>query len=149
MGTLDYIPQQDGKFLEWVKILFTYAAEHARAFGIDPHTMDEITALTETYDKAYARSEDPNRGKADVIAKNEARDTLKKAVRQYVKEYLENNHLVSDEDRRRMGLPVHDTKPTPARIPTDAPVGEVDFSKHQQHSVHVKVGTLTGKAKPP
>ncbi|MDR1348657.1 MAG: hypothetical protein LBJ63_09605 [Prevotellaceae bacterium] len=149
MHRSDYIPANDGKFLEWVKILFAYAEAHAADFGLDPRGFDNINALIEAYEAAYARAENPNRGRADVVAKNEARDTLKKAVRQYVKEYLTSNHLVTDVDRRHMGLPVHDVKPTPAPVPTDMPVGEVDFSIHQQHRVHVKVGKLTGKAKPP
>ncbi|MDR0753942.1 MAG: hypothetical protein LBF04_00965 [Prevotellaceae bacterium] len=149
MGTLDYIPTSDGKFLEWVKILFTYTEAHAADFGLDPRGFGDINALIEAYEAAYARAEEPNRGSADVLAKNEARDTLKKAVRRYVKEYLTSNHLVSDDDRKQMGLPVHDLKPTPAPVPTDMPAGEIDFSIHQQHRVHVKVGKLTGKAKPP
>ena len=149
MSTRDYIPASDGKFLEWVKILFAYVNDHATAFGINPSSWADIDALTAAYDAAYTKAEDPNRGTADVIAKNEARDALKKATRQYVKEYLASNHLVTDEDRKRMGLPVHDDKPTHAPLPTDMPAGEVDFSKHQQHRVHVKAGSLTGKAKPP
>jgi hypothetical protein len=146
---IDYIPQPDGKFLEWVKFLFTYVEAHATAFGLDPRGFDDINALIATYEQAYEKAEDPNRGKADVIAKNETRDALKKAVRQYVREYLTNNHLVTDEDRRHMALPVHDVKPTPAPIPTDMPVGEIDFSRRQQHGVHLKAGKLTGKTKPP
>jgi hypothetical protein len=142
------IHANDGKFLEWVKFLFTYVEAHATAFGLDPRGFDDINALISAYEQAYETAEDPNRGKADVIAKNETRDALKKAVRQYVREYLTNNHLVTDEDRRHMALPVHDVKPTPAPKPTDAPVGEVDFSRRQRHGVHVKAGTLTGRSKP-
>ncbi|MDR0619703.1 MAG: hypothetical protein LBG17_07395 [Bacteroidales bacterium] len=40
-------------------------------------------------------------------------------------------------------------KGTTVAVATDMPAGEVDFSKHQQHSVHVKAGKLTGKSKPP
>jgi hypothetical protein len=145
----DYIPHADGEFLEWVKFLFTYLLAHASEFGIDPTTMAEIESLITAYDEAYAKAKAPNRGKADVKAKNEARDALKKAVRLYVKEFVINNHLISDEQLEQMALPVHDTKPTPAPRPTDMPVGEVDFSTRQRHTVHVKAGTLTGRAKPP
>jgi hypothetical protein len=149
MSKLDYIPQQDGKFLEWAKFLFAYVQAHASAWNVSATSWADISPMIAAYDAAYAKAEDPNRGKADVIAKNEARDLLKKAVRQYVKEYLASNHLITDEDRKHMDLPVHDVKPTPAPIPTDMPAGEIDFSRHQQHRVHVKAGTLTGKTKPP
>jgi hypothetical protein len=149
MGNPDYIPNSDGKFLVWVKVLFEYLRLHAGAWGIDPMSWSEIERMILMYEDAYTRAKNPNRGSADILLKNECRNTLKKAVRHYVKEYLEYNHLITDEDRKMMGLPIHDTKPTPAPVPTDSPVGEVDFSTHQQHKVHVKVGTLTGKAKPP
>jgi hypothetical protein len=84
-----------------------------------------------------------------VQGKNDARKALKKAIRLAVKEYLSYNHLVTNGDRDNLGLPIHDVKPTPSPMPTDMPVGEIDTSKHQQHSVHVKTGTLTGKSKPP
>jgi hypothetical protein len=145
----DYIPTNDGKFLEWVKFLFTYLYGHAAAWGIPPDSWTEIDPLIAAYEAAYAKAENPNRGRADVKAKDEARNKLKKATRQYVKEYLTNNHLISNEEREHMGLPVHDTQPTPPPPPTDMPAGEVDFSKHQQHYVHVKAGTLTGRSKPP
>jgi hypothetical protein len=149
MNKMDYIPKQDGKFLEWVKFLFTYVQPHASAWNIPPDSWTAIDTLITAYEVAYNKAIDPNRGKADVTAKNEARSALKKAVRQYVKEYLINNHLITDEDRRKMALPVHDVKPTHAPIPTDMPAGEVDFSRHQQHGVHVKSGTLSGRSKPP
>jgi hypothetical protein len=149
MSNSDYIPQADGKFLEWVKFLFSYLQLNATAWNIPPDSWTEADTLIAAYDAAYSKAEDPNRGKADVIAKNKARDALKEVTRKYVKEYIINNHLVTDEDLRHMALPVHDVKPTPSPKPTDMPVGEVDFSRRQQHSVHVKTGTLTGKSKPP
>jgi hypothetical protein len=148
MHRSDYIPVPEGKFLEWVKILFTYVSAHASAWNISADAVASVESLIAAYDAAYVKSEDPNRGRADVIAKNESRDTLKHAVRQFVKEHLAYNSAVTDEDRRHMGLPVHDTKPTPAPPITDMPVGEVDFSVHQQHRLHVKEGKLTGRSKP-
>ncbi|MDR0714974.1 MAG: hypothetical protein LBF89_12080 [Bacteroidales bacterium] len=150
MNKSDYIPQSDGKFLEWAKTLFTYVQAHATQWNVPSTAWADIDpAMIAAYETAYAKANDPNRGRADVQAKNETRDKLKKAVRQFVKEYLTNNHLVSDEERRYMGLPVHDVKPTPPPVPTDMGVGEVDFSRKQQHRIHVKAGTLTGKSKPP
>jgi hypothetical protein len=148
MNNKDYIPESDGKFLEWAKFLFANVKEHATAWNLTAASWAKITPLLKTYETAYTKAQDPNRGKADVLEKNEARDVLKKAVRQYVKEYLTNNHLITDDDRERIGLPVHDTKPTPAPPVTDMPVGEVDFSTRMRHSLHVKMGKLTGKAKP-
>ncbi|MDR2409689.1 MAG: hypothetical protein LBE13_16480 [Bacteroidales bacterium] len=148
MSGKDYLPANAGKFLEFVRNLLSYLIEHVMQWRIDPSTYQAMERLLQEYEAAYTRAEAPNHGSADILARNESRKALKKEVRQYVKEYLINNRLVTDEDRKRMNLPIHDTKPTPAPVPTDSPIGEVDFSTHQQHKVHVKMGTLTGKTKP-
>ncbi|MDR1866576.1 MAG: hypothetical protein LBR08_13535 [Bacteroidales bacterium] len=148
MHRSDYIPSRDGDFLEWVKHLFTYVQEHAAEWGLDPMELSNLVLMVSSYETVYNRYKDPNRGSADVLAKNEARDALKDATRQYVREHLEYSSRVSDEERRHAGLPVHDRKPTPSPPITDRPVAEVDFSAHQRHSIHVKVGKLTGRSKP-
>ncbi|MDR2773452.1 MAG: hypothetical protein LBC19_01700 [Tannerella sp.] len=40
-----------------------------------------------TLEAAYTKATDPNRGRAGVMAKNVARDDLKKAARMFVKEH--------------------------------------------------------------
>jgi hypothetical protein len=144
----DYIPSNDGKFLEWVKFLFVYLAAHASQWNISSSTWSLITPLITLFETAYAKARDPNRGKADVQAKNEARDTLKKSVRQYVKEYLINNHLISNSDRERMGLPVHDTQPTPAPAITERPELEIEFGEIQEHRLKVRRLESKGGGKP-
>jgi hypothetical protein len=144
---IDYIPASDGGFLEWVKILFTYVVAHAAQWGIAADTWAHITPLIDDYEAAYAKATDPNRGKADVRAKNEARDALKAATRQYVREYLASNHLISNGERENMGLPVHDTKPTRAPRITVRPEMKVEFDKTQEHTlvVHDPVSRSAGK----
>jgi hypothetical protein len=138
MNSHDYIPRSDGKFLEWVKYLFTYVQSHLMNWDINPTAVMPITELITAFEAAYAKAEDPNHGKADVVAKNATRDTLKKATRQFVKGHLTYNLLVTDEDRGHMALPIHDVKPTPVPPPAERPVAEVDFSELQQHSLKVK-----------
>ncbi|MDR1154622.1 MAG: hypothetical protein LBL04_07905 [Bacteroidales bacterium] len=149
MAGTDLVPRSDGKFLEWIKFLFTYVQAHGQTWNISPSDYAHILLLIADFETAYARMEDPNHGKGDTQAKKDAREALEPEGRQFIKEYLANNHLVTNEDRKRMGIPVHDPTPTPAPIPVDMPAGEVDFSKHRQHTLRVKAGTLTGKSKPP
>jgi hypothetical protein len=149
MHTRDFIPAADGKFLEWVRILFVYVRMNMSNWNITEMQLRPVEEQIALYEAAYRRAEDPNRGSADVLAKNEARDTLKASTRAFVREHLTYNSAVTDEDRRRMGLPVHDTHPTPAPDLTTMPIGEVDFSVHQRHKIKVKDSSLTGKGKPP
>jgi hypothetical protein len=144
----DYIPRPDRTFLSWVQILFDGVAEHATAWGLDPASWATITLLLATYKTALEKAEHPNRGKADVLEKNNARTALEKAVRQYVKEHLIANSAISDDDRERIGLPVHDTHPTPIDPPKTVP-----FSKAKPLSAGVLEWSVTDsesgkKAKP-
>ncbi|WP_062326773.1 hypothetical protein [Treponema endosymbiont of Eucomonympha sp.] len=77
----DFIPHQDGAFLEWAKTLTTYVTAHLTNFNIQETALTPIEALLTAYQTAYTQAEDPNRGKVDVLAKNEARDALKAALR--------------------------------------------------------------------
>jgi hypothetical protein len=149
MSNSDYIPQKDGKFLEWVKFLFTYVIAHAPAWGLNPATWADILLVIAEYETAYAKSQDPNRGKADVKAKNTVRDRLKKLVRQFVKEFLEYNSLISDEERERMGLPVHKTTRTPSEIAKDAPDSDINTSVPGRVTINFfEHGSDHKKAKP-
>ena len=117
----DYIPPAGGKFLDFAKHLLAYVREHAPEWRLDPAAYAELERLLIIYEAAYDKAKAPNRGSADVLAKNESRNALEKAIRQFVKEYLISNHLITDESRKLMGLPIHDTKPTPAVVSASAP----------------------------
>jgi hypothetical protein len=144
----DYVPRQDGKLLEWVRNLLSYLVRNGALFGLDPHTWADLEQKILAYSDAYQKAEAPNRGSADVLLKNECRDTLKKVVRLYVKEYLEYNHLVTDENRKLMGLPIHDTIPTPAPVSTTAPEAEVKLPSPAVIEIHFKETGSPNKRKP-
>jgi hypothetical protein len=90
-----------------VKFLFTYLAAHAVSWGIDPSTWAQIDLQTSAFEDAYKKAEDPNRGKADVKAKSDARKAQQKGARLYVKEYLINNHVISGEKPAHVHNPTH------------------------------------------
>jgi hypothetical protein len=145
----DYVPAKDGELLFWVKNLFTDVELNAMRWGLNPSSWMHINPpLIMTYDVALAKALNPNRGAADVLEKNEARDILKTAVRKYVKEFLEYNSLISDDDRKRMGLPVHDPRPTPVHDPDTIPVVTVKVIAPGALEFHVVDSKSGKKAKP-
>jgi hypothetical protein len=70
---------------------------------------------------AFATAQNLNRGKVDVLNKNEARNALKSSIRTFVKAFLVYNPAVSDADKENMGLPLYDGKRTPVPAPTTIP----------------------------
>jgi hypothetical protein len=145
----DYIPATDTGFLAWVKNLFAYVILHASAWNLNPASWSDIDpSMITAYESALTKAQDPNRGKADVLAKNTTRNTLKSATRIFVKAQLEYNPAVTDEDRRRMGLPVHDAKPTPVADPSTLALAAIKLPSPGVVEVSVVDSASRRKAKP-
>jgi hypothetical protein len=68
----DFIPHQDGAFLEWAKTLLAYVSPKLAAFNIPAGALPPIQAQLTAYEAAQS----PNRGKVDVLTKNEAKEAL-------------------------------------------------------------------------
>ncbi|WP_187149465.1 hypothetical protein [Treponema endosymbiont of Eucomonympha sp.] len=65
----DFIPHQDGAFLEWAKTLTSYVAAHLTGFNIQETALAPIQTLLADYQTAYDRAENPNRGKSGRFGK--------------------------------------------------------------------------------
>ncbi|MDR3199437.1 MAG: hypothetical protein LBU34_16330 [Planctomycetaceae bacterium] len=144
----DFIPQQDGAFLEWSKTLVAYATSYYTTWNIPSGAFNSIQMLLNDFETAYNQAELPNHGKVDVLRKDEARDAFKKELRAFIKSYLTYNPLVSDPDRESMGLPIHKTKHTPIPPPTTYPEAEIDTSIIRQVAIHFRDYRSENKAKP-
>jgi hypothetical protein len=112
----DYIPRNDGKFLEWIKNFFAYLLLNAARWRIDADSWREMETLSIQYEEAYVKLEEPNRGRADILLKTQRRAALEKTTRLFVREYIASNHLVSDDDRIHLAVTVRDTKPTQSPV---------------------------------
>jgi hypothetical protein len=116
----DYIPLKDQDFATWVRILFNYILGHFAQWGT-PDPTASLKGPLEAFEAALTAALDHNRGKVDILAKNETKKALKKEVRTYVRAYLINNPAVTDEDKTEMGLPIHKTTHTPIPVPNTSP----------------------------
>jgi hypothetical protein len=148
MGT-DYLSLSDRALLAWTLNLIHRLSGLFIQFGIPTAVFDQLSEYGRVYEEALLAATDPvTRTKVTVQKKNDARDALKKFIRGMVKEYLANNHLVTNADRVLLGLPVHDDKPTPIDPPTDVPRGNADTSTHQRHFLSVESSASSKKGKP-
>jgi hypothetical protein len=124
----DYIPRSNEKFLEWSATLINYAVANKLRFQITDEVLEQIQYLKDAYENAFHKAQEPNRGKVDVLLKNETRQELEKLLRQFVKSYLVYNPQANDEDKIKMGLPLHNKKPSPIPPPNTRPNAHVDLS---------------------
>jgi hypothetical protein len=147
---MDYIPRPDKDFLEWVINLLKYLMSRTTKFNFPKDVYDRLEQEKNIFaQKLEVANEPATHTPVNVGGKNDAREVLEADTRHSVNEFLIDNHLLTKEDLRLLGLPVHDTKPTPAPRPRDVPVGNIDTSTHQEHEIHVWPGSLAGKGKPP
>jgi hypothetical protein len=144
----DYIPRSDGAFLEWSKTLVTYVSAHLTEFNIQQAALAPIQTELTAYETAFEAAQNPNRGKVDVLRKDEARDALKSSIRAFVKAYLAFNPAVTDADKESMGLPLRDNTRTPAPPPSTIPETELDSSVIRQITVHFKDNGSDKRGKP-
>ncbi|MDR1216815.1 MAG: hypothetical protein LBK25_09050 [Treponema sp.] len=122
------IPKSYPAFSDWEKNLLTHVQAHLTEFAIQQAVLTPLLALQTEFETAYARSLDPNRGPVDIAERNRARAAFEKALRAFIKAFLQYSPYVSDKDRDEMRIPIHDTTPTPVPVPTTFPEYSIDTS---------------------
>ncbi|MDR3261264.1 MAG: hypothetical protein LBT78_05455 [Tannerella sp.] len=149
MSNKDYIPTRDSEFREWEAVLTVYLTIRYSQWGISEARWLNLTTLKSDYEAKYAIAENPaTRTPVAVTEKKEAHARYVAALREIISAYITRNPDVTDGDRRAMGLPVHDRKPTPASDPATLVELEADFSKPQQLSFRFHDEGSASKAKP-
>ncbi|MDR3247071.1 MAG: hypothetical protein LBT50_11660 [Prevotellaceae bacterium] len=149
MNNTDYVPRKDADFALWVVAFYDYLNNNAFRFNIPPEVVPALSLLLVVWQDKYSIAEHVDtRTKTAVIGKDAARKALETSVREVVKEYLTANHLVTDEDRTSMGLPIHKSTRTPAIIPADAPEGTVVTGPVRCISIHFRKAGSKSNAKP-
>jgi len=133
----DYIPQNDAKMNLWQIYLVEIVESKVTEWGILADDFSLVKAKQTVWEAAFDKaSNKQNRTSADVLAKDEAYDEYVAVIRPFVAQWLANNSKVTDSERARMGLTVKTGTRTPTPTPTTSPVGTVDFSVRQQHTLH-------------
>ena len=129
MKNSDYMPRKEADFYTWVTVFFTYLITNCSRFGIASALLSPLLSLRDDFFAKYLVAQTPStRTKTTVLAKNNALKALKDALRVFIREYLTNNHLVTDLDRDNLGLPIHKTDRKPVPVPTTYPFFVIDSS---------------------
>jgi len=144
MSKKDYIPSKDTQLLDFSKNLTEYATSNFARWKV-PAPGDDMTDLISTFEYCLGKTSLPNRGKVDVLEKNEAKKALEKALRTYIQGFLARNPNVSNIDREKMRLTIYDTIPTSVADPTGQAEAEISFPGRTQLCLRIKhiAGTPT------
>jgi len=149
MNVHDFIPRSNTDFNVWQENLMLLLEPNVTNWGIAISDLTVLKGLQAAWETAFAMaSNKQNRSAADVRARDDARVVYEKSLRNFVAQWLSNNSKIEDSDRSRMGITVKSATRTPVAVPVTSPVGRVDFSVRQQHSIHFVDSLTNGKAKP-
>jgi hypothetical protein len=146
----DYLPKKDRNFLQWAVNFLSYLLASLTRFKFPQTVYDDLVEKRDDFSAKLDVAENPaTRTTLTVQAKNTAKTALEKTVRTAVNEYLTFNHLVTDEDRDGLGIPIRKTTRTPAPVAKDAPDSDVDTSMIGRVTIHFyEMGGKHKKAKP-
>jgi hypothetical protein len=122
MKPKNYLPRGDHELLTYTENYTTNLFPMLDRIGFPNDKYQELAALRNDFKTKLAAADNKaTRTQVTVEAKTLAGERLKQALRQDTQEFVAHNSKVSDEDRTLLGVPIHDTHPTPVQPPTDVP----------------------------
>jgi hypothetical protein len=119
-----YIPGKDADFDKWLAFLIVYVGKKCEGSPpawthIPPEARSALSDAYAVWKAAYEKTTGPHTP-VDTEAKNDAKAAAKAVVQPFVAQYL-RFPPVTNEDRTAMGIPNHDTHPTPVKPPETGP----------------------------
>ena len=135
MGT-SFLPTTDNALLAWSLNFSTLISATPTTYGLSSTQATAYATLHSQYSAALATATNPTtRTKANVAAKNTARDALKTDARLLAK-IVDGQATVTDQQRIQLGLNVR-TVPTPVPVPSLPP--EMDIVSVIGRTVKIRV----------
>ena len=143
------IPVKDADFNVWQEIVSTEVEEKSTVWGLDKAWLDNsFRPSCAKWNLAWAKYENPATRTPIITGdKNEARVIYEKFLTVLVGN-LKVNTLVTDSERRALGINIRDSKPTPAPVPVSFPVATLDTSVTMRIGISFRDSESNTAAKP-
>jgi hypothetical protein len=122
----DYIPASDADFELWRIAFDKYLKNNLAALGLTAGDLAALDALHTAWGNALnSLISAKNAFEASVALKNNMRQQLEDAIREFVKQF-QANPATTDDQRAGLGIPIPDTTRTRTPVPTTRPIGWVE-----------------------
>jgi hypothetical protein len=131
----DFIPRRDKDLAFWSRSFLQAVSDSAQEWGIPDKEVNALQDAHQQYETFLKLADGPLKHSVHVANKKLARKKLELLVRSMVRFRLQNP-VITDSDRLRMGLHVHDAVRTPAPLADSHPDFEIDSSELRRLSVH-------------
>jgi hypothetical protein len=150
MSSQSWIPLKDQDLLPFVTNFSAKLTASATSYGLVAADATNLATLVTTFTSTLAAATNPpTRTKTSVAAKNVAKAQLVADMRILARR-IQSNPAVTVPQKTDLGLPIHQTVPTPKPAPSTKPV--VNISAKGIRNMTLRLSdelTPTKKAKPP
>ncbi|MDR1371842.1 MAG: hypothetical protein LBJ17_01760 [Dysgonamonadaceae bacterium] len=138
MAKKDYVPEREDDFYIWSINFKKHLAAYVDRGVIPPGIYEEIVEKGERYETYYVRTNNlDTRTRVTIVGRRGARKAYEKLIRETVREYLANNHTLTDLEKISIGLNIPKAGRTPAPVATTAPSVEIGISRLAHLKIHV------------
>jgi hypothetical protein len=145
----DLFPRTIAGFTKYIEIVYVKAQNNLSVYGISPDKFAVITPLYNTYIEKEAIAANPETATTAVRrARDDAREALEPAWRNFINENIRFNSAVSAEDLEVFGVKKRDTTPTKAGVPDVVPALATKQVGVRRYEIEV-LNSTTGKKKKP
>jgi len=134
----DWIEESDAEAIAQGSNIVAYATANLVLLGLTPAELAPLTGALTAFENEY---NDKVAAEAAYDAAVQDAEAARVAYEEQARTFnnqMQSSPTVTDGQRAGMGLPVHDTEPTPVSAPATHPIGEVDTSEKLRHTVNFR-----------
>jgi hypothetical protein len=143
----DYIPRTDSELVAWSDNFCHTISDYATKWEIPTEEVAALKAADVAFNSVHLRADSPMRDSIIVKEKNAARKALVDKIRMMTRFRLQNP-IITDADRARLGISVHDVTPTNIPVPGTRPVIDVRILDFRRLEIHFHDTESESRAKP-
>lgn len=143
-------PNKDALLNQYFGIVFPFLnlAANTTRLGVSVANKTALGLDFTAWNLVYPLSQNPDTATSTVFDNKDIAEHNMKSILRTIYADIPESALTS-QDRNTLHLPVHSTTHTASAVPTTKPVGNVDTSKHLEHTISfVDSATPTSRAKP-
>lgn len=137
---MGYLPRRESELLTWAQHFDATLATSAGTYNLSAGQAAAFNALFTAFQNAYMTATNPPTRTTPAIA---AKKTAKQAmvngpggIRELAR-LIQAAPSVTDQEKLDIGLPIHDTEPSPVPPPTIAP--EIDFMMTGTRTIRIRL----------
>ena len=138
----DYIPASEDGFHIWQKNFITVVKENIHKWQIPDDEFLSLILLQDIWEKCLAVAGIDKKATRTLMQVNEKKEAKKgfiSSIRNFVRRWITRNQLITDAERERMDIPVHEKTHQRPPVPESKPIcARINHHEHLQLILDVR-----------